>query len=429
MRERLPAAPLLRKFLTLGGFLLPALALGQMSTDEVPRQRTVPTREAVKQEVETRRFRLGPFRLNPIVQISDLGYDSNVFGSPAGQEVSDWTLSVRAGFQWIVPIGSKFYVVGEATPAYSWYKKLAERRTFAGEYRTSLLGFFNRASLEVGGFNTKTLSYLNSETETRVVQTILDGTAKVEVDVASNLSLFGNFEVARLRFGLAGGDPNVLDVSQFQRQEGAVRGGIRYRINPALDVSAGYEKTQTEFVFVPQERDNQSEAYLLGIHYSRPKFFLNLSGGYRQGKPYNGSTFVPYSNGTGSMYASYFLARRVELKGYARRRVTYGIETSQFLETNYGGGVNIQVHPRILLSLNADTGTNEFPASTVNSVSTPARTDRVNNYIGAVSALVYRKMTVTANAIRTEYSSPQSTLNRKVFRFTTSIGFTGLFTR
>jgi hypothetical protein len=431
MRER-PSrvrVRLLSKFLTVSGFLFASACLGQMITDEVPRERTVPAREAVKQEVENRRFRLGPFRLNPIVQISDLGYDSNVFGSPTGREVSDWTVGVRAGFQWLVPVGSKLYVVGQATPSYSWYKKLAERRTFTGEYRTALLGFFNRASLEVGGFNTKTLSLLSSETETKVVQTVLDGTAKVEVDVASNLSVYGNLEVARLRFGLAGADPNVIDVSAFQRQEAAARGGIRYRFSPSVDLSAGYEKTQTEFVNVSSQRDNQSDAYLLGIHYSRPRFFLNLSGGYRQGKPYNGSTFAPYSNATGSYYASYFLSRKVELKTYGRRRVSYGLESSQFLETAVGGGVNVQVHPRLLVSLNADTGTNKFPASTSGSVSTPARSDRTTNYIGGVSALVYRKMVVTANAIRSEYSSPETNLNRKVFRFTTSIGFQGLFTR
>jgi len=226
------------------------------------------------------------------VEISDLGYDSNVFGSQKGSEVSDWTISARVGVQWIVPVGSKLYIVGEATPAYTWYKDLADRRTFQGIYRTSLLGFFNRASLEVGGYNTKSFGYLSAETPTQVIQTVLDGTAKLEVDIASNFSLYGNFEVARLRFGLAGGDPTVLDVSAFQRQEAAARGGIRYRISPAWDVSAGYEKTQTEFVFVPEARDNQSDAYLLGIHYNRPRFFLSLSGGYREGKPYNGSSRI-----------------------------------------------------------------------------------------------------------------------------------------
>ena len=429
MRQSLFDGRSLRKFLTVFGFLVSAASFGQLATDEVPRQRTVPTRDAVKQEVENRRYRLGPFRLTPVVQFSDVGYDSNVFGSPKGREVSDWTVGATAGFRWIVPVGSKLYVVGEALPQYVWYQKLAERRTFAGQYRTALLGFFNRASLEVGGFNSKSLSYFSAETETKLVQTILDGTAKAEIDVASNLSLYGGLEVARLRFGLAGADPTIIDVSAFQRQEAAARGGVRYRISPSWNVSVGYEKTLTEFVYVRQERDNQSDAYLLGVRYDRPKFFLTLSGGYRQGKPYNGSTFARYSNATGSYFASYFLSRKVEVKTYGRRRVTYGITAAQYLESGIGGGVNVQVSPRVLLQWNADAGTNRFDASTSGGVTTPARSDRSISYTGGLSALIYRKMVVSGFATWSEYRSPETQLNRNVFRFTTSIGFQGLFTR
>jgi len=421
----------LRKLLPLiaGGFFASGVCLGQMSTDEVPRERTVPTRETVKDEVENRRFRLGPFRLNPILEISDLGYDSNVFGAQAGQEVSDWSMGARAGVQWIVPVGSKLYIVGEATPTYIWYRELSERRFFGGRYSTALLGFFNRASLEVGGYNAKVLNYVSNETKSKVIETILDGTGKIEIDVASNLSVFGGIEVARLRYGNAGGDPNPPDLSGFQRQEAAARGGLRYRINQAFDVTAGYEKAQVEFVNVPQERDNQSDAFLLGIHYNRPKLFLNVAGAYREGKPYNGSTFQPYSNATGSFYGSYFLTRKVEVKSYGRQRVSYGLQAAQYLESTFGGGFNFQVHPRALLSVTADTGTNKYPAQTSGSVSTPARTDRVMNYTGSASVIVYRKMVVTANATRFEYSSPDATLNRRIFRFTTSIGFQGLFVR
>ncbi|MDQ6891332.1 MAG: hypothetical protein M3167_01455 [Acidobacteriota bacterium] len=379
--------------------------------------------------MENRRFRLGPFRLTPIVQFSDVGYDSNVFGSPKGREVSDWTVGVTAGVRWVVPVGAKLYVVGEALPQYTWYQKLAARRTFAGQYRTALLGFFNRASLEVGGFNSKTLSFPSAETETRVVQTILNGAAKAEIDVASNLSLYGGIEVARLRYGLAGGDPNFIDVSSLQRQEAAARAGVRYRISPAWDVSAGYEKTQTEFVNAALQRDNQSDAYLLGIHYNRPRFFLSLSGGYRQGKPYNGSTFAKYSNPTGSYFASYFLNRKVEIKTYGRRRVSYGLTAAQYLDSGIGGGFNVQVHPRVLLQLNAETGIYHYGASTGGGIASAARTDRSVAYTGGFSALVYRKMVVSGFATQSEYRSPNAPLNRKVFRFTTSIGFQGLFTR
>ncbi len=420
-----------RKWLTVSALLVPAVGLGQLSTDAVPRQRTVPTRTEVKEEVENRRFRLGPFRLIPIFRLSNAGYDSNVFGRPKGQEIGDYTATATAGVRWFVPVGTKIYVTGQALPGYTWYKDLTDQRTFQGVYQTSFLGFFNRASLEIGGFNSKGLSYVSSETETRVVQTTLDGSARLEVDVASNLSLFGGAEVARLRYGLVGSRANSsgIDINQFQRAEGAARGGVRYRISPAWDVSAAYEKTQTRFVDVPSLRDNQSDGYVLGLHYDRPRFFMNLSGGYRQGKPYNGSSFAPYSTATGSYFASYFLTRRVELKAYGLRRVSYGLIASQFLESRYGGGINVQVHPKILLQGFGESGTNDFSAATSAGISTPGRVDKVNNYGGGFSWNAYRKMVLTATVTESNYKSTAPGLDRSVVRFTTGISFDGQFSR
>jgi hypothetical protein len=363
-----------------------------------------------------------------VFRLSNAGYDSNVFGTSTNQ-TSDWTASATAGFRWVVPVGSKLYVDGEALPQYTWYQKLADRRVFGGQYKASLLGFFNRASLEVGGFNSKSFSYISSETETKVVQTTLAGSAKLEVDVASNLSLFGGAEVARIRFGLVGAEPaGQVDINQFQRTEGAARGGIRYRISSAWDISAVYEKTRTVFVDVPEQRDNQSDGYLLGIHYDRPRFFVNLSGGYRQGKPYNGSSFANYSAATGSYFISYFLTRKVELQGFGTRRVTYGVVSAQFLETRYGGGMNFQVHPNVLLRVLGDDGTNKYSA-TSGATGTPARNDRVSDYGGGFSAIVYRKIVLTALATESRYRSTLPGFDRNVLRFTTGLSFDGVFSR
>ena len=138
------------------------------------------------------------------------------------------------------------------------------------------------------------------------------------------------------------------------------------------------------------------------------------------------SAFV-YTNATGSYYASYSLNRWIEVRSYARRRVSYGIQASQFLESSLGGGVNLQVNPRILLSLNAETGTNRYEAPS--SGTGIARTDRINSYTGGLSANVYRKMVVSVNASQIEYRSPDPQFNRKVFRVTSGIGFQGLFTK
>ncbi len=415
------------KCLILAGCLLPGSASAQLTTDQVPRGRTVPTPEEVKQELEKSRFRFGPIRLIPTLLLSDAGYDSNVFGAfekDEAKRVADWTATVTAGARWVLPLGSKGYLRGAALPEYIWYRDLTARRTFGGSYQASLLGFFNRLSVEVGGYTAKTFEFPNSESETRVVQNARDGLANLEVELSRPLSVFAKVEVQRLRF-TGGGEAAVgLDVTRFDRTEGAARGGVRYRISPAWDISGAVEGTRTEFVKTPEERDNQSAAYVLGVHCDLPRFFVNLSGGYRKIRPYNNSSLRGSSTPTGSYFASYFLTRNLELRLYGGRRVVYGfrdITTPYFFETRNGGGLNIQVHPRLLLRGFGEYGKNDSPFA--------ARTDTVTYVGGGFSVSLFRKAVFTALASRATYRSNTSDLARSVFRFTTGLTFEGELSR
>ncbi len=108
----------------------------------------------------------------------------------------------RADFKWLIPAGSKFYVVGEAIPAYVWYQDLSARSFFGGNYSAYLLGFFNRASLSRSADSIRRPCSTSAPGRTApVIQTTLDGSIKMDVEVASNFSLYANAEVARLRFG------------------------------------------------------------------------------------------------------------------------------------------------------------------------------------------------------------------------------------
>src|SRR5438270_3510377 len=54
----------------------------QLATDQVPRERTVPSEETVKQQVSNARLRLGPLRILPTVIVTSAGYDNNVHDTP-----------------------------------------------------------------------------------------------------------------------------------------------------------------------------------------------------------------------------------------------------------------------------------------------------------------------------------------------------------
>ncbi|MDQ2980466.1 MAG: hypothetical protein M3R62_14750 [Acidobacteriota bacterium] len=423
------------------------IALAQLATDQVPRERTVPVEDAVKEQLKSARYRLGPIRILPRLFVSNAGYDSNVFGTPKnceqimdchGPKTADWTATVSAGARFVAPVGSKMFVTGDALPEYTWYRELTSRRTLGGFYRASLYGFFNRMSIEARGYSSKTFGPLSSETETRIVEVATDGSANIELDVSRSISAFVGAEIRRSRLGLGGETSAVsVDVKQLDRDDEVARAGIRYRISPQWDVTLGAEGTRALFVEAPEKRNNQSIAYLLGIHYRRPRFFASLSGGRREGQAYQGSIFPDYSTSTYSYYASYFVTRKLELQGFGHRGVLLGSPLAAnlvfnnlfFVESRNGGGINVEVHPHLLLKAQAEYGTNEFPAPVLVGTTLTKRTDKVSIVAGGFSALLYKGVVLTGLATRQKYDSVVPSLSRTVDRFTTSLSFEGQLSR
>src|SRR5437868_7046857 len=117
MEMHLPALEALRRALMRSACaaVMIAGALGasaQLSSDQVPHARTLPLNEDVRHQLETSRFHLGVFRVQPAFAIRDLGYDNNVFGT-VDNPVTDWRSTVSAGLRSIVPIGPKVYFRGD----------------------------------------------------------------------------------------------------------------------------------------------------------------------------------------------------------------------------------------------------------------------------------------------------------------------------
>ena len=314
-------------------------------------------------------------------------------------------------------------------PQYQWFDKLTDRRTFGGFYEGSIFLLFNRVSFEGDGSYKHSLSYFSSESPEKVLNTVTAGRGALEVNITGPLFVFAGAEGERLRFEPPQGSLDVNDVGSLNRDEKAGRAGVRYVVNPHFNVSAAVEGTRTEFVETPEVRDNQSTAYLIGIHYDRPRFFLNVSVGYRQGRAFNGSSFPDFGTVTGSYFASFFATPWFEIQPYGRRTIGYGLaaDTPYFFDTRNGGAVNFRVHRRVELRGYGEAGTNDYAFPLVGPG--PKRFDHVTEYGGGISVLLTRKLVLSAIASRVKYTSNIPGLDRTITRFTTGLSFEGEFFR
>ncbi len=432
--DRLPSPRLFAAVAILGLGALPLFAQGggpSLASDSVPLGRTIPEQEAVANDIARARYHLGPIRLLPAFAVNNAGYDSNVFGTT--DPVGDWTATISAGSRFLLPMGAKMVLVADAFPEYTWYATLTQRDQFGGNYGGTLYGFFNRVTTEFGARYTERFYIYSSEIESPVFTKNEDGVARVEVELGVHWSVFGQGEINKVRYDQIQGPPEQeIGVARNNRTAWAGRGGLRYRISPDWQVAGLIEKSWADFEVEPRLRNSTSNAYLGSLEYNRPRLFINVIGGLREGQGDDAVFFPKYSAGVGSFFTSFFALSWLELQAFGHREVQYSItnENPYYFQSRIGGKINIQIGPRLLLRGYGLTGPNNYPrAQPVQDVGLVKRRDEQTQYGGGFSVLAWRPIVVTGQYTRNQTTSNIPGNARSYDRYTLFLSFSGVLER
>jgi hypothetical protein len=408
--------------------LCAADAMAQLSTEAPARARTVPVAEQVKDESEHPRFRLGPFRMRRVFGLRDTGYNNNVFGTQENK-VADWTVTAFAGVKYLLPTGPKTYLRGVVVPEYTWYNKLSSYRAFGGTYSAALLGLYNRMSVELGGSGQRTLAIVNSETQQLARQDSLGGGLKLEVEILRRLSLYAGLQGARLRFDDSGFPVSDFNaVTDLNRTEIAGRGGVRYRFSEVLSLAVQAEQVRTQFVNQAQDRDNDANSYVLVARLDQPRFYIDLTGGYREGTARSSDSFFPpYRTGLYGYFVSYFLNRSLKLQGYGWRRPvnSLSLDNPYYFETRNGGGVSVGLGARMALQGFVLVGSNSYPMDVLVDGAPVRRVDDVTTFGGGFTFQIHRTTKLLVQGTSDQYRSDVPGSDRSIFRLSTALSFEG----
>jgi hypothetical protein len=411
------------------GVLVARGAQSQAISDTVPSERIVSEQEQVTADMQKSRLRLGPVRILPSFSVPQSGYNSNIFGS-VENPVGGWLVSVSAGARFLVPFGSKMYLRVNAFPQYTWYPTIPERDSFGGTYDASLLGFFNHAFLELKGLATESYQIYSSELPGLALTKTRGGSGNVEIRVSSRVSALAGGFVERVEYTQPGAPPGEqFDVRLNNRTDSTVRGGLRYHFSDHWNLGAVVEEAWGDFQLVPETRNNRSTAYLGTMGFDSPRFYVNLTGGYREGRPTGNSSFPAYATPVGSFFVSYFPIRWLEIQGYGHRSIVYSVTSPldpYYFENRAGGGLNIQVVPRVLLRGFAQDGPNNYPAPVGGG---PASRVTLLQYGGGVSVQVAGKAVLSGIVTRNVYGPTAQVGNRSYNTYIANLSFSGEFQR
>lgn len=405
-------------------------ALAQLTSDVVPRERLVPREEQVRRELEATSGRIGPFRLRPQLLLRDIRYTDNVYGVRDGEEkVEDYGATLAAGTRWILPFGPKAYIRGGILPAYTWSAELPERRFLGGTYDVSAIALFNRLTVEGSSGISKGLTAPSVETEVEVIRDLSWYGLDAELDLSGYISLFGSAHSQNLEHdsGAIEAGPASF-ASSLDREDTAVRAGIRYRLTSFLDFSLAAERSRTSFDVSPGGRNNSSDAVLLGMHYERPRSYLNLTVGQREYEPDGPSSIEPFDETVGSYFAALATGGPVEIQGFGRREVSYSLSqnTLFILGNHHGLGAILRAGERIRVRITGELGSNDYRSGPQSVEPILRRIDDVTTYGAGLDIRLYRNVALTFFVYESVYDSNIDEFDRSTLGFRTGLTIGGI---
>jgi hypothetical protein len=386
----------------------------------------LPERESLEREADQARIRLGPLKLRPILNIGNLGYTNNFYGSTEDEAEDDFTATVTGGVRAIVPVGSRLFFRGNVLPAYYWYLNNEDRRGFGGTYDVAALFYVSRFSFEVRAGSDTAIVNLSSEVEQPVEQSVVAGRLRAQYELGSRTALVGDLNLARRRYGGPGlSEEDLETLSGLDGSDAVWSVGLRRKLGARLLVGVSYEQGDLSFVNEGELRDAKSRGVMGSAYLDRSRLDVNVYMGYREFKPKEGSSFVPYDGPSGGASVAYALGRLFSLGAFARSNLVSSLyaDTAVYDERRVGGTLGFS--PRWAgLFVSYETGPNRYTAPTLQpDGSSVTREDDVKTLRGGLRGRVGRYLTLGVTAEKSDYTSNLPGFDRSVFRIGTTVGF------
>jgi hypothetical protein len=186
----------------------------------------------------------------------------------------------------------------------------------------------------------------------------------------------------------------------------------------------------TRALFQQEATDRNNDGYSIRalLRYDRPSFYLELSGGYAEGKAREEGGFFPeYRTGIYRVFVSWLPSRALEVQGYGWRRPQYSyfLDNPYFFETRNGGQVNYTVGTKLTLSALGYLGSNTYPVEVLVGNQVVTRVDDTVTWGAGFNWNFWRKAVVGAIYSQDRYTSNVPGVDRTVYRISVNIAFGG----
>jgi hypothetical protein len=368
---------------------------------------------------EAARFRFGPLRFTPVLDITSVGVDTNVFNE-AENPKSDTTAVFGPRADYWVKLG-RARVIGETRVDYFYFQEYDTQRSFGTTNRARLEVPLTRLVPFVAGEYTNTRQRPGYEIDARARRTLVGGRAGVDVLIGPHTIVRGTVGTDRSRFSSDDTFLGAVLSERLDRDASSLGLSLRHELTPLTTWMVLAEQQRDRFVLSPH-RDANGLRVVTGFEF---KPFALISGkgvvGYRQFDTL--SAAVPdYTGPVASADLAYAL-RATRITAKVERDVTYSFEELEpyYLLTD----LTVTVTQRLTRQWDVvgRAGRQLLDYTAVGPLDASVRTDRVGQLGGGVGYHVGEIMRLGFDTLHVSRDSPLTSRNYEGWRTGVSITY------
>jgi hypothetical protein len=370
------------------------------------------------------RVRVGPVALNPTIELTSLGVDTNVFYQPDGEQKRDFAFTLTPKTDAWMKVGPT-WITGSVREDIVWYQKYSSERSGNNFYSIGWVVPLNRLGFGFEGRRLSARDRPGFEIEARSQRSELEGRGSIEYRA-----------FAKTFLGLRGGRQRVdfdedavfLGTNlQFELNRTMTTGAftIKHQLTPLTSIALDVGRQQDRFGFSPLRDSDSTTA---GLQVSFDPFALikgNARFGYRDFRPADPS--LPGFRGTtAAVDLSYVLQGSTRLTLQVNRDIQYSFDVAQpyYVQTGAVGSLAQQIYGPIDAVVRAGGyGLAYRDRATGAAVAVSNRDDSVRMYGGGIGYHLGRELRIGVNVDRQRRSSDAARRSYNGLRIGTSVTY------
>jgi hypothetical protein len=306
--------------------------------------RPASAQDTVPPDTSSARVVTGPLAIRPIIELTNLGVDTNVFNEPGDAARRDFTFTVTPKAQAWLKFGPT-WITGTAKEDLVWYQTYSSERA-----ANHLLGLgwivpLNRLSFGLSAtyVNARERPGFEIDTRTRRTEPVFRG----RVEYRALARTFVGFSAGRQQVSFAE-DARYLDSNlrfELNRTVTSAAVSVRHQLTPLTAITADAGRQHDAFEF-SSLRDSDSTTAGLQVTFDPSALIKGTARvGYRDFQPGDAS-LAGYRGSTAAVDLAYVLMGSTRFGLQVARDVQYSYDINQpyYVQTGVGGSIAQQIY-------------------------------------------------------------------------------------